>query len=451
MDFVEACRALIALDSTPLQGNRRVVDWLTQRAIDLGFFVELQEESTGDIPQANIFIRPVQGRPGLEMMYQTRLDTPDPGPFGLWKKNANNPFDAHIIEGHIFGLGAASCKLDFICKLEALTKMKAKNPTWKLPPVLVGTYGCEDGMGGSLKVIRKNMVSCRMAVIGEPSNLQVLSAGKGMARVQIRVPFEADEIRFRDEHNMRESTSTMSKTFQGRSAPSSSPHLGDSAIQKMFQYLEQLPEHISIMEVDGGVEASSVAANAFLEIDPGGMVGVARPMAKKLNRIAALIEDLQSEFLQYSDEDFSPAHPTLNIGRVRTFEGYVDIEGDVRIPAIVSNETYESWMEKATKTCHNVGAEFQVNYYKRPYRTSPESPLVKGALAELSVMNRSSLTGTHSSTNEASLFSRVGIDCISFGPGLRDGNIHTPNENVKVEDLKAATEFYFRLMERFCK
>lgn len=449
MNFVEACRHLISLDSTPLQGNRRVVDWLEEQVRAAGLFCDVQSDSVGDIPQANIFVRPQAQRQDTEVMFQSRLETPDPGPFGLWKENRSNPFDAQIIDGKIFGLGSANCKLDFLCKIEALKKVMATKPKWKTPPVLVGTYGSESGMMGALKMIRKNLVNARFGVIGEPSNLRVLSAGKGTARVHIRLTFESDELAFREAHNMRESTSTMSKVFQGKPAPSANPQLGDSAIKKLFKYLSQLPEDIAVMEIDGGVDFNTVPAHAFLEIDP--VSGFRVPMARKLNRIAHLLMELEEEFLQYSDSDFNPTHPTLNIGAIRTFEQYVELQGDVKIPAIVSNEVYDRWMERAASVCHSVGGEFQVNYYKRPYRTDSESILVKGAVSALKKMDLDDTLGTHSSTNEASLFSRVGLDCISFGPGQGIGNIHTPRENVRLDHLELATQFYCRMMERFCQ
>jgi succinyl-diaminopimelate desuccinylase len=57
---------------------------------------------------------------------------------------------------------------------------------------------------------------------------------------------------------------------------------------------------------------------------------------------------------------------------------------------------------------------------------------------------------TQASTNEASLWSRVGVDCVAFGAGAREGNTHTPHESVQVMDLEKSTEFYARMIERFC-
>lgn len=449
MDFVDACRHLIAIDTSPTQGNKRAAEWLARLATDMGLVVDLQPEINRDVENANIFIRSTAQRCDYEFMFESHLDTADPGPFELWKRTRHNPFEASIVEGKIYGLGAADCKLDLLCKLEALKQFsKERTSLGSLSPVVVGTFGEHEGMTGALRQIRKNKVSGKLAVIGEPSNLQVLVAGKGSARVEIRIPYETDENVFREEHNLRESTSTMSKSFHGKSAHSSMPHLGESAVKKLFDYLKSLPEDLVIMEVEGGVNFNTIPSTAFLEIDP--FSGFKMPMSKKLRHIVRAIEKLEMKFSQFKDADFNPSTPTFCVGSIRTRESSVDIEGIVGITPKISNETYEAWIKEFGELCQQVGADFRVNDYKRPYRTDAKSNLVRSSQDILTKMGRSSEVGTHSSTNEASLFSRVGIECISFGPGAREGNIHTPEEHVKLEDLKAAVEFYRQLMERFC-
>jgi acetylornithine deacetylase/succinyl-diaminopimelate desuccinylase-like protein len=447
LNFVEACRKMISFDSSPQLGTRDLVLWLAEICKARGLHVDVQEEIFGDHEQANILIRPVAEKPALELLLQTHLDTPDPGPFGLWSETGHNPFDAHIIDNKIFGLGAADVKLDFLCKLEALSAFSTET-IWRLPPVLVGTFGEELGMMGALKLIRKNKLSAKSALVGEASNLHLITAGKGMAAVEIRIPYSDEERSYRVEHNLRESTSTESRIFNGKSAHSSTPQLGESAIKKMLDYLLQLPENIVLMEMDGGVNFNTVPANAFLEIDP--VSGFVDPMSKKVALIYQTLKELETQFTAYQDREFTPSHPTLNIGLVRTFEDHIFISGSCRLPPVVTNEVYEGWMARLKSKCESVGAEFRITDYKRPYRTDENSAFVRGCLEELQEMGLSTQIQTQSSTNEASLWSRIGIDCISFGPGQREGNIHTPKEHVAIDDLKKAVEFYRRVIERFC-
>ncbi|WII70555.1 M20/M25/M40 family metallo-hydrolase [Bdellovibrio sp. 22V] len=447
MDFVEACRQLIAIDSTPTNGNREIAKWVAAFCRQKGLYVEEQEEIVGDLAQANIIARPTDARPTAELLLQTHLDTVDPGPFSLWTETGSNPFDAHIIDGKIYGLGAADVKLDFLCKLEALSSF-GDGRDWRLPPVLVGTFGEESGMQGALKLIRKNKVSAKMALIGEPSDLQVINAAKGFASVEIRVPFSDEEMLYRQEHNLRESTSTQSKLFRGKAAHSSTPHLGESAVIKMLEYLMMLPDTVNIMEMDGGINFNTVPSNAFLEIDMVSMID--NPISKKIANIYRAVKALELDFLDFKDNDFYPSTPTLNIGLVRTNEDDIQISGTCRIPPVITHEIYEGWMDRLRQVCEENGASFRVNDYKKPFRTEMNSILVKGCLDELRSMGLNDKPITQASTNEASIFSRIGVECVCFGPGKREGNVHTPQEHVSLADLEKAIEFYKRIIERFC-
>ncbi len=447
MNFIETCRKFISIDSTPSHGNRELVLFAEKICKEKGLHVEVQEEFLNDLPQANIIARHKAERPPLELLFQTHLDTADPGPYGLWTENDHNPFDARIKDGKIYGLGAADVKLDFLCKLEALSQF-SKDQKWKLPPVLVGTYGEEMGMAGALKLIRKNKISSRAAFIGEPSDLKLITAAKGFAGVEIRIPFSREELNYRQEHNLRESTSTQSKIFNGKSAHSSNPQLGESAIQKMLDYLLQLPDGLVVMEIDGGVNFNTVPSHAFLELDL--VTGHHDSMAGKISTIYRQIKNLEGKFLLFQDEEFIPSQPTLNIGIIRTFEDHVFIAGTCRIPPVITNDIYEGWMHELNQVCSSVGAQFRITDYKRPFRTDKNSILARVAKEEIEKMGLSSDCISQASTNESSLFTRTGIECICFGAGKREGNIHTPLEHVRIADLEKATDFYRRMIERFC-
>lgn len=447
MDFVESCRRLVSLDSTPEAGSFEACQFLAELCKERGLHVELQEEMSQSLRQANVIARPTANRPGLEFMLQTHIDTRDPGPFGLWTQTEQNPFDATIIDGNIYGLGTADAKLDFLCKLEALSSFKNK-PFTKLPPVLVATFGEETGMQGALKLIRKNKVSAKMAMLGEPSDLKIITAAKGFATVEIKIPFSDQEIQYREEHNLRESTVTQSRLFTGKPSHSSTPHLGDSAVIKMMEALCLLPDHVVLMEIDGGLTYNSVPAHAMLEVD---IVSVIHdPVKKKIVEIYQAIKNLEEEFKKYTDADFTPEHPTLNIGVIRTFADHVLIGGSCRMPPVITQELYEKWMGQLKSVCVSLKSEFKITDYKRPYRTPENSLLVRGCLEELKIRSRDSKTITQPNTNEASLFSRIGIECVGFGAGKRDGNLHTPNEHVKIKDLEFSIEFYKACLERFC-
>lgn len=440
MPFVEACRRLISIDSSPGHGTAQVMELVANLCREKGFDVHLEFENHEGAPQANLVARPRgSARQGAEFMFLSHLDTPDPGPYPLWTETDHNPFDAHIVDGKIFGLGAASGKLDFLCKLEAFSQLPV-DYSWKIPPVLVATFGFHQGMAGALKIIRKNLVSPKMAVIGDSTDLRLVTAARGVAEVEITIPFLEEELKYREEHDLRESTTTQSRIFQSRGSD-------EDAITKMLKSLDSLPDGVIIMEVDGGQSASSRSQHAFLELEISPMKN---SIASRMKRIIKEIYALKMEFMNYSDASFSPPHPELQIGMIRTKHDEVEIKGVCRIPPNITQIIYEEWMNKLRQSCLQQGASFKIVDYKRPYRAADGGVLTKGCLDEIRSLSKHEKAFSQNSTNEASLFSRIGVDCICFGPGRYDEGSPVANEFIFLNDLKVATDFYAQILRRFC-
>lgn len=445
MSFVENCRTLIGFDTSPGQSNLTMLKWLSELSRSMGLHVEIQTTVFEQVEQGNILVRPTSRRGDADFLLQTHLDTVNPGPFQAWKKTGFNPFDATIVDGNIYGLGAADAKLDFLCKLKALSQYAGRED-FKLPPVLVGTFGEQTGMAGAMRMIRKNLVAPRFALVGEPTNMQLVNATKGFACVEIRVPFSAAEIQYRQDHNLRESTSTQTQMFIGKAAHSGRPESGESAIVKMLEYLDQLPDGVAIMEIDGGTNYNTIPSHAILEID---ISPISSPVSTQIKKIYEAIKKLEIEFKKVRDVTFDPPHSTLNIGLVRTFEDHVLLMGNCRIPPAVTQSVYMTWMDGLKNKCDEIGVQFRVLDYKKPVRTPEESIFLRGGLSLLREMKLADRPMGQPTTNESSLFARLGADCLCFGPGVREGNIHTPDEHVKIQDLQTATEFYGQMIERF--
>ncbi len=446
MDFIEVCRRVIGIDSTPSHGNLEMARYAGELCQAAGLHTELQTETLNGIEQANLIARPGSSIPERELMLQNHLDTVDPGAYSLWNKTGANPFNASIYGDELYGLGAAEVKLDFLCKLKAIEELGTRQ--WRLPFVLVGTYGEELGMAGAIKLVRKKKISAHMALIGEATDMRLVHASKGIAGVEITIPFSDEELAYQKEHNLSESTSTQSKIFSGKAAHSSTPHLGDNAIVKMLQYLAQLPTGLAVMGLDGGVNFNTVPAYAVLEID---LVGnIHNSIGAKISQILSALNALESEFASYPDEGFMPATPTWNIGMVRTYKDCIVLSGNCRWPPSASNAVYESWMERLRQTCQSAGASFHIIEYKQPFATDLKSELVRGCRDELASLGLDASCGKQSTSSEANVFNRLGIACVVIGPGRSEENVHTPQEHVSMEQLRVAVEFYKRILMRFC-
>jgi acetylornithine deacetylase/succinyl-diaminopimelate desuccinylase-like protein len=462
--FVEACRAIIGIDSSPSAGCCAVAEFAAELAGRLGLDAEIQRESLNGIDQANVIIRMESSKteqssaePPGDFLLETHLDTPDPGAYALWAKTDFNPFGASIYPTEngdvLFGLGSADVKLDFLCKLYALAEAAKCARPWRLLPVLVGTYGEELGMAGAIKLIRKKKVRPVAILVGEPTEMRPVIAGKGFASVEIEIPFSEEEKKFREKHLLSESALTQSRLFSGKSAHSSAPQHGESAIEKMLDALERLPAGIALIEIEGGVNFNTVPSQAVLEIDSAsGISGehLKQLMAMKIVRIRAAIRSVQNRFRLFPDAEFVPQEPTLNVGIIRTFNDSVKLSGCVRLPPTVSQDEYESWMRILRDACHTEGAVFRIGDYKAPFRLGKESTLLQIAEGVLDELGINAPRSTQAVANEANVFAKFGIETLVWGPGQGVGNSHTPNECVRLSELNLAIDFYRRVIERMC-
>ncbi len=448
MDFIEACRKIISIDTSPHASTLELVEFLASIANEAGLHAEIIQEVYNGVIQANIIIRLRTPQTGdAEFMLQAHLDTVDSDHFSLWKKNDFNPYEATIEDGCIYGLGSAEVKLDFLCKLNVLIKMKNLKFS-ALQPVLVGTFGEETGMQGALKLIRKNKINAKYAVLGKATDLKIVNASKGFAVVEIKIPISDEEKKYKNERNLIESSTTETKLFSGRSAHSSTPQLGDNAVQKMLDFLQKMPSNIVLIEADGGTRFNMVPNQAMVEIDVTSHIK--NLCVVKLNKIYQVLQEVEADMKLLLDQKFEPPHSTLSIGLIRTSEDYIRLGGSCRILPNISQEQYEIWMKKIQFTCEKLGAEFVITDYKKPFRTDENSILIKAARSILKGLQLDSECKSLASTNEASLFSRLGVECICIGAGLRDGNVHTPQEHVKITDLETISLFYEQMIERFC-
>lgn len=446
MSFVELCRKLIAIDTSPQAGTREAALWLRDLAIGKGLNVDVQEENFYGQEQANIFIRSGD-RQKEEFLLQSHIDTVNPGSPSLWTENLFNPFHAIIKDGKLFGLGACEAKIDLLCKIEALGLFAGQND-WRMSPVVAGTFGEEIGMQGMLRAIRKNKFSARYALVGEPSGHRMIFAGKGYAILEFFIPFSSEERDYRIDHNLMESASTQSKMFKGKGTHSAEGYGAENAINKALDYLLQIPENVVLMEIEGGTNHNTVANNVVLELDL--FSGVQDPMVKKLRQIYMMLMQIGSEFLITQDPDFSPGHPTMNLGLIKSYEDHVHLTVGCRFPPVVKEEHYQRWLEKIQVGTTLVGGECRVSDYKRPYRTDLNSTFVKTCFEALSSLGMNNETITQPTCTEMSLLARTGVVSLGFGAGTRKDNPSFSNESVAIADLEKSIQFYRSMIERVC-
>jgi acetylornithine deacetylase/succinyl-diaminopimelate desuccinylase-like protein len=445
LEFLDLCKKIISIESTPSTGNADVALFCASLCRDAGLDVTLQERTFRDQTNYNILARPKNSKPPKEeIIFQTHLDTVEPGPLGNWTKTDSNPFKATIEGDKIYGLGTADVKLDFLCKLFSLGKFKDQK--LKRPFVLVGTYAEEVGMHGAQFLMESKAVNAKMAIVGEPSELQIVYANNGYMIVDFTILFSEEE-KAHNSSNL-DMARTQEKMFHGKAVHSSTPHLGDNAILKLVNYVAKLPRGTAILKASGGSSVNTVPADAEIEIDGAKVFN--NSIGEKLVDLVKELQKLEREFLNFENKAFSPAFPTLNPGALETFTEGLKLTVSFRITPDIESKQIEEWVTRLEKFSSKHGMKFNRSRLSPPALTSLKSDLVTVALEISKSLKLSEKPITKASGTECSVYNQYGLDSIVLGPGVSIGNSHTANEYNFISHLEKAQLFYTEAVKRFC-
>ena len=446
MDFIKACKQLIAIDSSPSNGTGEACRFIQEVGASLGIRVRIEQEIQRGLDEANVICFSQEPEDRVHLMLQTHLDTVDPGSFALWEKNGRNPFAASIHNGRIYGLGVADTKLDFLCKIFAASKFIGRKASKSF--AVVGTYGEEYNMNGAIRLIRHKTLIADRVLVSEPTEFNLVYSGKGLANIEITIPFSAEEMKTGLDHDEGEGQSTQCKMFKGQAAHSSQPQLGVNAIEKTIDFLGQLPEQLLVLEIDGGTNYNTIPVQSLLEFD---LVSLMEPTVNsKLLKIYKKINKLKIQFESVVDENFNPPITTLNIGMIRTYSDHLKVMGCVRWPAAVSEATYREWTDDLRDYCASLGAVFRVRDHKKPFVMDRDSNFSKECFSIIKDNIPDARLVTQPVTNEANVFHKLGLETLVFGPGQREGNSQTFEESIEIDRLEKATKIYEEIIEHFC-
>lgn len=295
---------------------------------------------------------------------------------------SGDPYELRERDGRIVGRGTSDMKAALAAKLLATERYyeATDNPG----EVVLGFVVDEEANGAGTNALVKRSLEADAAIVGEPTELNVCVAQKGVARYEV--------------------------TVRGESGHSGRPDDAVNAIVGMRRVLERIealddrlreetaheylaPETVTVTEIEGGIAPNVVPDRATATIDWRFLPGTTSP-------------DPFDRRLREAVEDAILADNPVDIRLERTvFARAAEVPADHNLVRTV------------------IGATESVGI--------PADPV-----------------GFNAATDARFLIHDAGIPTVLFGPGSIDRDAHTVDESIRVADLETTVETYRAALDR---
>ena len=189
-DSIGTLKQLISFPSVSSTSNVDVSQYASDRLDSLGFTIEqTQYNDAKDVSKVNLVARRNPGSStgaldGLAYFCHT-----DVVPAIGWTGPGGDPFAAIVQEDRVYGRGSCDMKGSLVAMLDAVSRVavsEQKAPIW-----IICTADEEVGFGGAKHLVdnseayREVVQAQPLAVIGEPTQLEVVHAHKGIRGFQV--------------------------------------------------------------------------------------------------------------------------------------------------------------------------------------------------------------------------------------------------------------------------
>ncbi|MFN2597669.1 MAG: acetylornithine deacetylase [Pyrinomonadaceae bacterium] len=285
MNVVETLRDLVAIDSTSARTNAGVVNYLAARCERAGFCARALPYTDGaGVKKLNLVaVAPRATRDGEEVALALVGHT-DTVPFDTAWAEALKLTER---DGKLFGRGACDTKAFIAAALVAAARFDLESLA--RPLALVFTADEEVGCVGAKRLAESRAIRVHRAIVGEPTSLTPVRAGKGYCLAQVEV--------------------------FGREAHSAYPALGASAILRAARLIERVemvaaqlkdephesfdPPYttVNVGVIEGGTAKNVIAGSCRFTLEWRPVPGQAASRAVELIKAEA-------ELLRAADADF---------------------------------------------------------------------------------------------------------------------------------------------------
>jgi len=223
MTVERTLKDLVAIDSVSSRSNAEIISYLAHRCEMAGLTVKhFPHIDDAGVEKVNLVAKISDSDPAnaVELVLVGHTDTVPYHPAWIEALRLTEK------DGKLLGRGACDTKAFIAAALTAVENTNLSN--LKKPLALVFTADEEIGCLGAKRLAGAKPFSARYAIVGEPTSLQPMRAGKGYCLAEI--------------------------TVRGREAHSAYPHLGASAIfraARLLTRIEQIADELRHDQRDG--------------------------------------------------------------------------------------------------------------------------------------------------------------------------------------------------------
>jgi len=366
MNEIELTQELVRINSENPPGNEsQVAKFIKNFLEDLKFSTEIVEFDTN---RSNVIASVGNGK-GL--MLNGHMDTVPIGDLRNWKYD---PLGGKIANGKIYGRGTSDMKGGIAAILAAVKNLSKEKFKRKLLLTFVADE--EVALRGSKYLIanKKDVFKdVKFGLVAECNSLRLAIAQKGIVDIKVK--------------------------FKGKAAHGSRPDLGENAIYKAADFIQELRKLIVQLKTKKNPILGSGTIN----------VGVIKGGTK-----------------------------------INVVPDFCEIEVDRRL---IPTET-TALAVKQIKTLLKklkLKAEIELGVNRLPMQISKDFELIK-------ILNKITKFKTIGETGytEVELYYRdAGVPCLTMGPGL-ELQAHVANEFIPIKNLQKATNIYEKLIRKVC-
>ncbi|MFP3897436.1 MAG: YgeY family selenium metabolism-linked hydrolase [Anaerolineales bacterium] len=344
---------------------------------------------------------------GKKLLYDAHMDTVGVGEISNWQRD---PFAGDIADGILYGRGACDMKGALAAMVYAAKALIESSPPLTGDLYVVGVVQEETCEGLALQhIVEEKGLRPDWVLLGEPTNLQIARGQRGRMGLQIKV--------------------------RGRSCHASTPERGTNAIYEAARIVVGLELLAPQLERDPFLGQGTIAVTDI-----------------NSTKGSDTLRDDHSAPRQSVQHNTIPDNCTLYIDR-RLTTGETETRAINEVRRIIAREGVRAEVEIPVYDAKSYkGYRTEKRQFFSAWTISEADPFLLQASETVdAVLGFVPHTGKWNfSTDGVYSAGTAGIPTVGFGPG-EEAHAHTVDDQVRLDDLKAAAQVYAQLAARMLR